>query len=160
MFNQDIANTFTDAPFRLEGVAIKQPHSNWLLRKLGVKKSQPLFIYPLPIGKAQLIGVELSNMLGVKDLEGKDHTEQINSILAENIPSVVRIIALASCKGREMPSEKLVNEIANTLTITQIHTTFFEVYRRLDLTTFFDIMALSKNLSLNLIPDKEALGQS
>src|SRR5690606_6797229 len=143
----------TDEPTQVGEVT--QPHPNWLLRKIGFRKTQPLLIYPLPIGKAQLIGVELCDMLGVKDLEGKDHTEQINSILAKNIPSVERIIALASCKGRKMPSEKLVNEIANTLTIQQIQFAFYEVYRRLDLTTFFDIMALSKNLSLNLIPDKE-----
>lgn len=160
MFNQDIANTFTDAPFLLEGVTIKQPHPNWLLRKIGFKQSQPLHIYPLPIGKAQLIGVELSSMLGINDLQDMDHTEQISSILANNIPNVIRIIALASCKGKDMPNEKLVNEIANTLTIAQIRTAFYEVYRRLDLTTFFDIMALSKNLSLNLTPEAEAPGQS
>ena len=107
-----------------------------------------------------MIGVELISMLGVKDLEGKDHTEQINSILAKNIPSVIRIIALASCEGKKMPSSKLIETIGNTLTVKQIHNAFYEVYRRLDLTTFFDIMALSKNLQINLIPDQEVLGQS
>lgn len=149
--------SFIDAPIQVGEIPL--PHPNWLLCKLGIKKKQPLIIYPLPIGKVQMIGVELCEMLGSKELKGKDHTEQINYLLASNIPRVIRIVSLASCESKQIPSPKLIEAIGNTLTTKEIHTAFYEVYRRLDLTTFFDIMALSKNLQISLIPDQEAHGQ-
>lgn len=155
---QERTESFIDSPIQVG--EISQPHPNWLLRKLGFSKKQPLSIHPLPIGKVQKIGVELCEMLGPKELQGKDHTEQINSILANNTDKVINIIALAACKGKGMPTKKLIEAIAQTLTIKEVHQAFYEVYRRLDLTTFFDIMALSKNLQISLIPDQEARGQS
>ena len=151
MTTEEIAGTFTDQPTQVATIIVKK----WWF----FKRSKPLFIYPLPIGKVQLIGAELCSMLGPKELAGKDHTEQINSILESNTSKVVKIIALASLKGSQMPSQERIESIANNLTVQELHKAFYEVYRRLDLSTFFDIMALSKNLSLSLIPEAEVLGQ-
>ena len=46
---QERTDSFIDAPIQVGEV--KKPHPNWLLRKIGLSKSQPLLIYPLQLVK-------------------------------------------------------------------------------------------------------------
>lgn len=128
-------------------------------RWLGFRSRVALTISELPVGKVQLIAAELDDMLGADAIENMAQSDQINKLLRENLPRVVRVIALAVCRGSDMPSPTLYSAISDQLTMTQIHDAFIEVYRRLDLTPFFSILGLAKSLNLSLIPDQEADGQ-
>lgn len=154
MKQKEIADVLTDTPTEISSV--RMSYGGWIGRKLGLKRRITLSVAGQPNGKVELIGAELFEMVGVDSLDKLNQTDQINLLLKENITPVVRIIALAVCKGDKMPSRDLVDAIRFSFTMEQLETAFYEVYRRLDLKAFFDIMGFAKSLQLNLFQDQEA----
>lgn len=157
MKQREIAETFADVPKEVGTVLL--PKWGSIGKWFGLQSRVALHISELPIGKVQLIAAELDDMLGVDGIVDMSQSDQINKLLRENIPRVVRIVALASCKGSKMPSPALLLAINDQLPMSTLQEAFIEVYRRLDLTPFFNIMGLAKSLSLSLIPEAEADGR-
>lgn len=158
MKQRELAETFADIPKEVGTVTL--PKWGFIGRILRARKKHTLYISELPIGKVQLIAAELDDMLGADGIADMSQSDQINKLLRENIPRVVRIVALASCKGSKMPSPALLLAINDQLPMNTLQEAFIEVYRRLDLTPFFGILGLAKSLNLNLMPDQEARGQA
>src|SRR5690606_2259263 len=157
MKQREIAETFADVSKEVGSVML--PKWGIIGRWLGFRSRVALTISELPVGKVQLIAAELDDMLGADAIENMAQSDQINKLLRENLPRVVRVIALAGCRGSDMPSPTLYSAISDQLTMTQIHDACIEVYRSLDLTPLFSILGLAKSLNLSLIPDQEADGQ-
>lgn len=157
MKQKEIADVVTDKPTEIGTVRIS--YGGWIGRKLGLKHRVPLSVAGQPNGKVELIGAELFDMAGEDALSKLNQTDQINLLLKQNIAPVVRIIALAVCRGDKMPSRELVDAIRFSFTMEQLKTAFYEVYRRLDLKAFFGIMGFAKSLQLNLFQDQEVHSQ-
>lgn len=158
MNQKEIAKTFVDAPTPIGEISL--PRFGKIGRLLRLTKRVELKVYGLPIGKVQLIGAKLYDMAGEQDVDKLSTPEKINHLLKHNLPMLIEIIGLAVCKGSKMPSKALLDAISSQMTMEQLADAFSEVYRRLDLTNFFNILGLAKNLSLIIIQDKEAHGQS
>ena len=157
MKQKEIADVVTDKPTDIGTVQIS--YGGWIGRKFGLKRRMTLTVAGQPNGKVELIGAELFDMVGEDSLKKLNQTDQINLLLKQNITPVVKIIALAVCKGDKMPSTELINAIKFSFTMEQLETAFYEVYRRLDLKAFFGIMGFAKSLQLNLFQDQEAPSQ-
>jgi len=157
MTQEEITKAFTEEHTYICDIHV--PKWGVIGKWLGLQRRVPLNIITIPCGKVQLIGSTLSDMLGIKEVETLPQSEQINSLLAHNIQPIANIIGLASLKGKKKPSEEYVQSIMDSLSMDQLNYAMTEVYRRLDLKPFFDIMALTKSLSLNLFPEAEAPGQ-
>jgi hypothetical protein len=158
MTQQEIAQAFTDAPTPVG--TVKLPRWGRIGKALGLYKRVELSIKTIPVGKVQLIGVHLKDMTSLKDIQSLPQADQINTLLAENIEPLLRIVALAVSEGKTEPSKYLIDAMARQLTMKQVEMAIYEVYRRLDLTPFFDILSLTKNLTLSLFPDQEVRGQA
>ncbi|MGV6945047.1 hypothetical protein [Sphingobacterium kyonggiense] len=157
MTQKEISEVLADTPTSIGHV--KLPRWGWIGRRLGLRKRVELTIQGQPNIKVEMIGTELSEMLGAEDIEKLNQSDQINALLKNNIRPIVRIIGMACMKEDKMPSKDLLRAIGSTFTMTQLETAFMEVYRRLDLKPFFGIMGFAKSLSLNLFQDQEVHSQ-
>lgn len=157
MTQRELANTFTDQPTTVGSV--QMPRWGRIGKWLGWRRKMELSISGLPLGKVQLIAAEFSDMLGGADIENLAESEQINLLLKTNLPKLINVIGMAVCRGKQMPSGELIEAISSQLSMPQLAEAISEVYRRLDLTTFFGILALTKSLSLSSTPDQTAHGQ-
>lgn len=157
MKQREIASVYTDQPTDIGTVRL--PKWGWIGKKFGIHRKVSLAIKGQPTGKVELIAAELDDMLGAKDIKELNQADQINTLLRNNVTPLVKIIALAVSPEDKMPSPDLIKAIKFQFTTPMLANAFNEVYRRLDLTTFFDIMTLAKNLSLSLIPETELRGQ-
>ncbi|MCL7987728.1 hypothetical protein M8998_07240 [Sphingobacterium sp. lm-10] len=157
MTQREIANTFTDQPTSIGELRFQK----WGIigDLLGLYRKEELSISGLPLGKVQLIAAEFNDMMGGEQVEGMIQSDQINLLLKTNLPSLIKVIGIAASKGSEMPSKNLLYALNEQWTMPQLAEAISEVYRRLDLTTFFGIMALTKSLNLNDTQDREAHGQ-
>lgn len=158
MTQKEITDVFTDAVSEIGSVRISK--GGFFNRLFKRKKQIELSVGIIPAGKVQKIGTLLKSMADFRAIANLSQADQINTLLSDNIPPIIEIIALSVAGPKEKPCPELVSAISNQWGMQQIHTAFIEVYRRLDLQPFFDILSLSKNLTLNLFPDKEAPGQA
>lgn len=157
MTQREIANTFIDQPTKI-GV-VRMPKWGVIGRVLGLYRTKELSITGLPLGKVQLIAAEFDDMLGGEEVEGMIQSDQINVLLKSNLPKLTKVIGMAVCKGAKMPSKGLLLALSEQITMPELAEAISEVYRRLDLTTFFGILALTKSLNLSDTQDPEAHGQ-
>lgn len=157
MTQKEISDVFSDASTEIGGIVV--PKKGWFSKIFRRKATVTLSVGIIPAGKVQKIGVLLKNMTDYDSIVKLSQAEQINTLLSENIDPIIEIIALAVAGNKENASKEVQSAIGNQWGMQQIHFAFNEVYRRLDLPTFFDILNLSKNISLNLFPDKEPHGQ-
>ncbi|EFK57360.1 hypothetical protein U0038_17485 [Sphingobacterium spiritivorum] len=157
MTQQEIADTFIDSPTHIGSIAL--PKGGLINKILKRTHSIDIEVGPIPVGKVQQIGVLLKQMTNLESIQKYSQADQINILLSDNINPILQIIAIAISKTRRFEVDTLT-AISEQWSMSLIYKAFIEVYRRLDLSSFFDIMALSKNLTLNLFPDPEALGQA
>ena len=113
----------------------------------------------LPLGKVQLIAAEFDDMVGGEEVEGMIQSDQINVLLKNNLPQLTKVIGMAVCKGAKMPSRDIIAALNEQFTMPELAEAISEVYRRLDLSTFFGILALTKSLNLSDTPDPQVHGQ-
>lgn len=154
MKHKELTNIFVDDTTYIGSVKLRR--WSWLPF---FRKSTKLYIQPIPIGKAELIGSSLLDMTGVESINQLPPSDQINTLLANNIDPLVYIVGLAVCPKEERPNQHLLTAIREQFTMQQLAEAISEVYRRLDLSPFFDILSLTKSLTLNLIPEAEVPGQ-
>lgn len=157
MTQQEIANAFTEQPTPI-GV-VRVPRWGRFGAAIRLYRTVPLEIKAIPVGKVQLIGAALKDMVGADGLVGLSQSDQINKLLADNVGPLVTIVALACTSGKQMPSPAMIDAIASQMSMRQLEFAINQVYRRLDLEPFFGILSLAKSLNLNLFPEAEALGQ-
>lgn len=157
MTQQEIADTFIDTPTHIGSIVL--PKGGLVNKIFKRTDSIDIEVGPIPVGKVQQIGVLLKQMTNFESIQKYSQADQINILLSDNINPIVHIIAIAISKTRSFEVETLT-AISDQWSMSLIYKAFIEVYRRLDLASFFDIMALSKNLTLNLFPDPEVLGQA
>lgn len=157
MTQREIANTFADQPTTI-GV-VRVPKWGIIGRLLGLYRTKELSIAGLPLGKVQLIAAEFDDMLGGKAVEGMIQSDQINLLLKSNLPQLIKVIGMAVSKGAKMPSRDLMTALNEQFTMPELAEAISEVYRRLDLSTFFGILALTKSLNLSDTQDPQVHGQ-
>jgi len=157
MTQQEIADTFIDSPTNIGSIVL--PKRGLINKILKRTHSINIEVGPIPVGKVQQIGALLKQMTNIESIQKYSQADQINILLSDNINPILQIIAIAISKTRGFEIETFT-AISEQWSMSLIYKAFIEVYRRLDLSSFFDIMALSKNLTLNLFPDPEALGQA
>lgn len=157
MTQQEIAEVFTEQPSPI-GI-VRVPIWGRIGVALRLYRKIPLEIKAIPVGKVQLIGAALKNMVGSDELAGLSQSDQINKLLADNVAPLVTIVALACTSGSKMPSSHLINAIGAQMSMRQLEYAINQVYRRLDLEPFFGILSLAKSLNLSLFPEAAAPGQ-
>jgi len=154
MKQKEITSTFVDEPTYLSTVKLRR--YTWLPY---FHKNVDLYIQPISVGKAELIGSVFLGMTGINDITDLSQSDQINKLLTDNIKPLVNAVGLAVCPGAKRPSEELLNAICNQISMTKLEGAITEVYRRLDLSPFFGILSLTKSLTANLILDQDPHGQ-
>ncbi len=157
MTQQEIAEVFTEQPIAIGTVRV--PVWGRLGKMLRLSRIVHLEIKSIPVGKVQLIGAALKNMVGADGIDGLSQSDQINKLLADNVEPLVTVVGLACTSGKQMPSPHLINAIASQMSMRQLEYAVNQVYRRLDLEPFFGILSLAKSLNISLFPEAEAPGQ-
>lgn len=157
MTQKEIAEAFSDTSTEIGSVSIKR--TDFFGKLFGKRTNTTLSVGIIPAGKVEQIGHILKSMTNFEGIANLSQADQINTLMSENITPIIKIIGLGCSGTREQSDPKVLTAIGYQWGTRQLYTAFIEVYRRLDLQPFFDILTLSKNLNLSLFQEEEPRGQ-
>jgi|GEM_PF-616978 len=152
-----IVKTFNDKPDFIGEVLL--PRTNLLGRIFRLKKNVRLELRGISSGIAQDIALRIMEMTGVKEIQDLPSSDQIFTLLRDNVAGLTDVIAMAINNNPISDYQNLSYALRYQFTNGQINEMFRLVYGRLDLSPFFDSLTLARSLVINLTQDKEALGQ-
>ncbi len=152
-----IVKTFNDHPDQLGEVIL--PRTDFFGKIFRLKRKVSLELRGISSGVSQDIALRLMEMTGAKDIQNLPSSDQIFTLLRDNVAGLTDVIAMAINNNPSIPAEQLSIAIRYAFTNGQINEMFRMVYGRLDLEPFFDSLTLARSLVINLTQDKEALGQ-
>ncbi len=152
-----IVKTFNDHPEQLGEVTLQRiDFFGKLFRR---KRTVKLLLRGISAGVSQDIALRLMEMTGAKDIQNLPSSDQIFTLLRDNVAGLTDVIAMAINNNPSEPLQELSIALRYQFTNGQINAMFRMVYGRLDLEPFFDSLTLARSLVINLTQDKEALGQ-
>lgn len=152
-----IVKTFNDHPEQLGEVII--PRTDFLGKLFRRKRTVQLLLRGISAGVSQDIALRLMEMTGAKDIQKLPPSDQIFTLLKDNVAGLTDVIAMAINNNPSASSQELSIALRYQFTNGQINAMFRMVYGRLDLEPFFDSLTLARSLVINLTQDKEPLGQ-
>ncbi len=152
-----IVKTFNDHPEQLGEVTL--PRTDFFGKLFKRKRTVSLQLRGISAGVSQDIALRLMEMTGAKDIQNLPSSDQIFTLLRDNVTGLTDVIAIAINNNPATPSQELSIALRYQFTNGQINAMFRMVYGRLDLEPFFDSLTLARSLVINLTQDKEVLGQ-
>lgn len=152
-----IVKTFNDHPEQLGEVTL--PRIDFFGKLFRRKRTVQILLRGISAGVSQDIALRLMEMTGAKDIQNLPSSDQIFTLLRDNVAGLTDVIAMAINNNPSAPSQELSIALRYQFTNGQINAMFRMVYGRLDLEPFFDSLTLARSLVINLTQDKEALGQ-
>lgn len=152
-----IVRTFNDHPDLLGEVVL--PRTDFFGKIFRIRRKVTLELRGISSGVSQDIALRLMEMTGAKEIAGLPSSDQIFTLLKDNVSGLTDVIAMAINNDPNGDFNSLSIAIRYAFTNGQINEMFRMVYGRLDLEPFFDSLTLARSLVINLTQDREPLGQ-
>ena len=157
---KEVVDTITNKKKFIKKVKIH--YSNWWQNLFSLLFILPRFkkIYltdPYPGTVYRLLGALID--LKVQKDEGDTEELGIYKIIKSNIPILIEFTAFGLHNKETLPPRWLFEALNNQFSTQEIEDLTYDIYRRLDVQTFFGITVSLRNVQdLNLTLDPEALG--
>ena len=144
-----IVKTFNDHPEELGEITL--PRTDFFGKIFRRKRTVQILLRGISAGVSQDIALRLMEMTGAKDIQNLPSSDQIFTLLRDNVAGLTDVIAMAINNNPASPLQELSIALRYQFTNGQINAMFRMVYGRLDLEPFFDSLTLARSLVINCL---------